>query len=35
MYLASDYIHPYKDAGEVPPTAWYASTTPTSGTLQW
>jgi hypothetical protein len=36
MYLASDYIHPYKDAGDVPPTAWYASTTPTtSGTLQW
>jgi hypothetical protein len=29
MHLASDYIHPYKDAGDAPPTAGYASTSPT------
>jgi hypothetical protein len=36
MYLASDYIYPYKDAGDVPPAAVYGSTSPTTcATLQW
>ena len=36
MHLASDYIHPYKDAGDVPPTAGYASTSQTTfSTLPW
>jgi hypothetical protein len=36
MHLASDYIHPYKGAGDVPPAAVYASTSPTiCATLRW
>ena len=30
MHLASDYIHPYKDAGDVAPADEYASTSPTT-----
>ena len=36
MHLASDYIHSYKDAGEVLPAAAYGSALPTRFvTLQW
>ena len=30
MHLASDYTHPYKDAGDVRPTAACGSTYPTT-----
>jgi hypothetical protein len=36
MYLASDYIHRYKDAWDCPPTAGSASTSPTICVMhQW
>ena len=36
MHLASDYIHPYKDAGDVPRAAAYGSISPmTCATLRW
>ena len=36
MHLACDYIHPYKDAGDVAPAAVYGSTFPTMyPTLLW
>jgi hypothetical protein len=30
MHLASDYIHPYKDAGDVPLAAVYVYSLPTT-----
>ena len=36
MNLASDYIHPYKDAGDAPHTAEHGSTSPmTFATFLW